>query len=346
MAKFKTARKKNKLKISACYIVKNNAADLEISLRSLKKYVDEIIVTDTGSTDDTVKVAEKFGAKIFHYEWNDDFAAARNFALSKVSGDTIIFLDADEFFTNLTAKNIRPVIERAAQAKKNALLINLVNIDRDNGNKILDDTYCLRIFKNLPGLHYVGKIHEELRVGEKNISEVVFVPQDVLQIFHTGYSTSISREKAERNLKMLLAELEETNEPQRIYGYIAECYDGLGDSVNAEKFARLDIGSGKKNTTFESTSYRIMLKILARDSGRTDERKIFAEKAVEDFPDLPEFVAELAECNAVAGDFKKAIELGKTALKKFENYRQTEPTTFDAESAKFLEQRIKLWSAR
>ena len=158
-----------------------------------------------------------------------------------------------------------------------------MNIDTDNGNKILDDTYCLRIFKNLPGLHYVGKIHEELRVDDKNISGIIFVPPDVLQIYHTGYSTSLSREKAERNLKMLLAELEETDEPQRIYGYIAECYDGLNDVANAEKFARLDIESGKKQTTFESTSYRIILKILARDSARADERKIFAERAVEDF---------------------------------------------------------------
>ena len=93
--------------------MKNEAKELKISIDSLKKFVDEIVVVDTGSTDDTVKVAKKFGAKIFYYDWQDDFSAPRNLALSKASGDWIIFLDADEFFSAETAKNIPFVVERA-----------------------------------------------------------------------------------------------------------------------------------------------------------------------------------------------------------------------------------------
>jgi len=137
-----------KIKISACYIVKNEARELKISIESLKKFVDEIVVVDTGSTDDTVKVAKKFGAKIFYFDWNDDFSAPRNLALKKCSGDWIIFLDADEFFTPETAKNIPAVIERVEQFKQNAILVQRVNIDADDGNKIQSTDFSVRIMKN------------------------------------------------------------------------------------------------------------------------------------------------------------------------------------------------------
>ncbi len=345
MAKFK-APKKNKLKISACYIVKNAAEDLKVSLQSLKKFVDEIIVVDTGSSDETVEVAESFGAKIFVDMWHDDFSDPRNIALKNSSGNWIVFPDADEYFTAETAKNLRAIIERADSVKKTGLLVNLVNIDKDNGNKILDSTYVLRIFKKLPGIRYVGKIHEELRIGKKNLSDVVFVPANLLTIYHTGYSANLSRSKAERNLKMLLAELETTDEPERIYAYIAECYDGLEDYENAEKFARLDIETGKKNTTFSSVSYRILLNLLAKDFSRLDDRKEIAALAVETFPDLPEFTAELAECHAAAGDFETAAKTMQKALEKFQNYKGMEPSIFNSETAKFAESRMKMFEQK
>ena len=335
--------KKKILKISACYIVKNNEDELKISLQSLRDSVDEIIVVDTGSTDGTAEVAKSFGAKIFYRDWDDDFSAPRNLAISKATGDWIIFLDSDEFFTDETKKNIRPVVEQLKNFQKNGLLVHLVNIDKNSGNKILDTSFVLRIIKNQAGLHYVGKIHEELRVGENFLSEVTFAPPNILTIFHTGYSASLNKTKAERNLKILLEELSETNEPQRIYGYIAECYSGLEDFENAEKFARLDIESGNTQKIFSTSSYRIILSILAKDFSRSAEREKFAALAVKDFPALPEFTAELAECFAQKKKFQKAIETMQSAIQKFRNYKGIEPTQFNEGMVNFAEKRIKLW---
>lgn len=340
MAKTKKIRDK-KIKISACYIVKDNAAELKTSLSSLKNFVQEIIVVDTGSSDNTVQVAKKFGAKVFHQAWQDDFSAPRNFALKKASGDWVIFLDADEYFSEETAKNIPAVVERADQFDKNAVQVFLVNIDKDDNNKVQDTDYVVRIMKKDPALRYVGKIHEELRLGDEILSAVTTAPPEILTLYHTGYSTSLNRSKAERNLKMLLAELAETKEPQRIYGYIAVCYNGLGDRANAAKFAMLDIQSGGRK---KISSYRILLVMLSQESNLRNHRAKFARLAVKDFPNMPEFLAEFAECFALSGEFFKAAKTMATALEKFQNYNEPEPTQFNEGLAKFAERRIERWT--
>ena len=71
--------------ISLCMIVKNEADILRRCLVSIADLMDEIIIVDTGSTDRTKEIAEEFTDKIYDYEWQDDFAAARNFAFSKAS---------------------------------------------------------------------------------------------------------------------------------------------------------------------------------------------------------------------------------------------------------------------
>ena len=330
----------NKIKISACYIVKNESENLKTSLKSLFGQVDEIILVDTGSIDDTIKIAKSFGAKIFYETWNDDFSAPRNVALHHAAGDWIIFLDADEYFTADTAKNIRPVIEKISPMNINGLMINLINVDVNDGNKILDANYLLRIFRNLDGLGYVGKIHEELRFRGKNLSEIIPLPKNFLTLIHTGYSAAFNRSKAERNLKLLLTELE-TN-PARVYGYIAQCYNGLDDFFNAEKFAKLDIESGVKHSTFSSSSYRILLDILAREN-RLDERIIFAERAIKNFPALPDFYAELAECYAAKNNLEDAALMMSLALDKFKIYDGVETSIFNDELAEIAANRINFW---
>lgn len=326
------------MKISACYIVKDCAKDFERSLKSLSDSVDEIVVVDTGSSDDTVAVAEKFGARIFHEAWADDFSVPRNVALANATGDWILFLDSDEFFAKDTGKNLRFVVERAEEAKQQGVLVRIVNVDSSGAFfKIINVNFVLRIFKNTRGLRYVGRIHEELTPAP---SEVTFVPPKLLAIFHTGYSSQINRAKAERNLRILRAELDETDNPARIYGYLAETYAGLKNHTEAEKFARLDLDAD----TSATRSYRILLTILAQNPARANERLAIAQKAADKFPALPEFSAELGEAYAALGDYARAYELLNDALKKFKTYRGIEPTTFTAATADYVKQRAASWA--
>ena len=82
--------------LTVCMIVKNEEADLPRCLASIKAVADEIVVVDTGSTDRTVEIAQSFGAIVGHFEWCDDFAAARNAALKLATCEWVFQLDADE----------------------------------------------------------------------------------------------------------------------------------------------------------------------------------------------------------------------------------------------------------
>lgn len=328
--------------LSACYIVRNEADNLAKSLASIAGKVDELIVVDTGSTDDTVAIAQRAGAKVVQIEWQDDFAAARNVALQQAQGDWILFLDADEYFYQETAKNLRQYVQ--GQKEANLLMIYMRNIDRQTGQSMLD-FYAPRLFRRQAGLHYVGRIHEQLRVNDQVPQPLVCVEPSVLTLIHTGYSAELSQGKAERNLQMLLAEMKSTKTPEQLYMYLAETYDGLGQLDKAMHYARLDIESGKKMVSYASRSYRILLRILAERPAVFQERAEIAQQACRDFPELPDFHAEQAECLAYALDFAGAVQEAELTLKLLAAYHGIEPCMFSAEDAQSLRHRKQIWEA-
>ena len=138
------------MKISAIYIAKNEAENIARSLESVKDSVDELILVDTGSSDDTVKIFESYGGRVYYQSWQDDFSAPRNLALSKATGDWVILLDADEYFTKDSQKNIVNAI-KSAPRECDGILITLKNVEKSTG-KLQDKFYALRIVRRLQGL--------------------------------------------------------------------------------------------------------------------------------------------------------------------------------------------------
>ncbi|MGH9426892.1 MAG: glycosyltransferase family 2 protein, partial [Terriglobia bacterium] len=95
---------KRRPKLSLCMIVKNEQRWLEDCLNSVKELVDEMIIVDTGSRDNTVEIAQRFGARLFDHPWSGDFSEARNHSLGSATGDWILVLDADEKLAQRDAK--------------------------------------------------------------------------------------------------------------------------------------------------------------------------------------------------------------------------------------------------
>lgn len=331
------------LKISACYIVKNEAKNLAKSIKSLKNQVNEIVVVDTGSADNTIAVARKLGARVYSFPWQDDFSKARNFALSKAKGEWLVLLDADEYFTAKTAGNIRQVISQAQQA--DGLLIQMVNYDVDKA-EIQDYFYQLRIVCNQQGLHYEGKIHEELKLSEGKSMKFLRIPPEMLEIYHTGYASSVSRQKLERNLKLLQQAVDNGQSEADLARYFCDCYLGLGDMEKCTYYGWLDVKKGRQSVNFGSRCHRVL---MAYYGGRNDgesisKRRQLAEISVEQYPEVPDFWAEYSECLYQTGEYAQAIAAMEKALELMQDYHGMEPSMLVEEHMESqLEDRLQVF---
>ena len=133
-------------KISGCLIVKNEEENLPKCLTSLSPFVDELIIVDTGSTDLTRQVAQEFTSKLFHFDWCDDFAAARNFALEKTSGEWILTLDADE---ELIVQDTQWRDNLPTESDSLVMTLSLRSAEDD-----MTAMLAQRLFRNSPRLRY------------------------------------------------------------------------------------------------------------------------------------------------------------------------------------------------
>ncbi|MEA5021307.1 MAG: glycosyltransferase [Desulfitobacterium hafniense] len=304
-------------------IAKNEEKNIARCIESYKGVVDEIIVVDTGSTDKTVEIAENLGAKVYHYQWNDHFADAKNYALDRAKGNWIIFLDADEYFVEGTAQNIIPLIRRLP-AQYKAIACRMQNIDYANG-RLLDEITHVRIFRRDKNIRYKNSIHECLfyKVKDKTI-EAYLVDEKELLIHHKGYSLSDQGRKSRRNLALLLKQLNDAPEDPTIYQYISDCYFGLEDWEQCVKYAKMSIDSGAEFVGYNVKPYQNIIDSMLRLKCNTND--IFKEvhAGINKFPYHPSFHFYLAN---MLYDLKKYDE----AYKEYEKTLQLQKEYSDIE---------------
>lgn len=129
--------------ISVCIITKNECDNLNICLERLSSYPVEIVVIDTGSTDNTKQVARKYTGNVYDFEWINDFSAARNFAISKATKDYILMIDTDEFIDTFDYDAIIKLIK----ANPNSVgRIHRKNIFESNGSDMTSNELINRLF--------------------------------------------------------------------------------------------------------------------------------------------------------------------------------------------------------
>jgi glycosyltransferase involved in cell wall biosynthesis len=144
--------------LSLCMIVKNEEKFLPMCLESVKDYVDEIIIVDTGSTDKTVEIAGKYGAKIYNHPWENSFSKARNYSLKYATCDWILILDADEEIDKEDTHKLKDVI------KENGVdIIHLHVFNRTIEGRNVSIHNSGRLFKNHLGFCYEGIVHNVLK---------------------------------------------------------------------------------------------------------------------------------------------------------------------------------------
>ena len=291
----KKRNKKNKkpvqasVRLSQCMIVKNEEKNIEKALSWAKGIAFEQIVVDTGSTDRTVEIAEKMGARVLHFEWINDFSAAKNYAIEQASGNWIAFLDADEYFSPEDAKELMVIlkeIRKAPEFHERIFMLKTpwVQVDDDgNPTTILKQE---RIFRNIPEIRYEGRIHEQPTIPSyKNIFST-----DRLFIIHTGYSKSATEAtgKAERNISLLRRELIDRPDDLNLKAYLADSLSSLDGAENwaaAEALYREVVAGSGVSKFLKLEAYKRLIRAGIKTEGQLADAEDLSLMALKEFPD-------------------------------------------------------------
>jgi glycosyltransferase involved in cell wall biosynthesis len=192
--------------MSLCMIVKDEEKVLRRCLDSVKGIIDEIIIVDTGSTDNTKAIAREYTDKIYDFEWNGNFSEARNYAASKATGKWILVLDADEY---VERNNLQKAIDeiKEHQDAYDMYLATIINFSGKNAEFTAQHRHW-RIYKNDGTIHFYRAIHEQLTKANKEAS----VGESSLIIYHSGYLSQVVREKnkIERNVPLVQSEIQQS----------------------------------------------------------------------------------------------------------------------------------------
>ncbi len=241
-------------------IVKNEADKLEKCLLSLKPLRDavssELIIVDTGSTDNTVQIAQKFTDDVRYFEWCKDFSAARNKSMEDAKGEWFMFIDADEWFEN--TDELISFFASGEYKRYNSATYIQRNYTSTNINGHYLDFDALRLTKILPDTKFVDKIHEWLNTTAEPIKKISSFAH------HFGYAevNDGDREnKRKRNEELLLKSLEENDKKVSLYFQLFDCYYGV-DNNSAVMYARKGIKVNKE-LNYNIYGEYVFLKLIA-----------------------------------------------------------------------------------
>lgn len=273
----------SKMPVSVCIIAKNEENFIEDCLKHLLPYGMEIIVADTGSTDRTKEIAQKYADKVVDFEWIDDFAAARNYCASFASNNWILAIDCDEIVQSVDIRILRMLMQKHARYTG---VLRLKNITDDGrGNKGYVNTDVPRMY-NKNFYKFDCAIHEQIvpvdPAKRDDAMDGFLLPIDII---HHGYALDdeTMKKKQVRNLELLYKELETTPDKGYVYFQIGQSQltlNGAEEAIDAYEKAMENVPDLERYYVPELI---MSLANAYADADRIPEALALMEKYAKDF---------------------------------------------------------------
>lgn len=307
--------------LSVCIIAKNEEAHIEECLNRLSPYGFEIVLTDTGSTDRTLAIAETYTDRIYHFDWCDDFSAARNFCMQKASHDWILSLDCDEYIETLDLAALSRCMEKHPDCAGRILIRSRF---LRGGQSSFEQTRVSRL-ANRCAFHFTGTVHEQLERRDGSPKTVYDVPVTILHVGYDETETDL-QEKSRRNIALLKNQLEREGPDPYLYFQLGQSYRRIGDaekafqSFDAGLSLEVDPGLDYVKTMVESYGYTLLdLKRNREALGLAELYDVFATRA--DFI----FLMGLVYMNnglfdAAVDEFKKSVTMEESTVEGVNSY--------------------------
>lgn len=288
--------------ISLCMIVKNEEEVLARCLNSVKKAVDEIIIVDTGSVDETKKIAKSFGAKVYEFEWIDDFSAARNYSFSFASCDYIIWLDADDVISPQDLKKLIALKKTLDGSVRQIAATYNVAFSADD--RVQMSYFRERIFLREACYKWIGFVHEVIPL-EKDCFYADFC------VSHRKIHSS--DRNSDRNLKIYEKHLKKgiTFDARSMYYYARELfYNGKYNEAISIFLKFIDMNA---NTADKIGALSLLSKCYIQIRDETNALKYLFQSFTLSLP-RPEICCDIANIYFINNDYNSAIFWYNTAL--------------------------------
>jgi GT2 family glycosyltransferase/tetratricopeptide (TPR) repeat protein len=273
------------VRLSLCMIVRDNARTLEACLASIRPWVDEMIVVDTGSTDETPRIAARMGARVFHFPWCDSFSAARNESLRHARGRWVFWMDSDDVISADNGRKLRALAE--AEPPPGVLgYVMQVHCPGPGPDGDLDLTVVdhVKLFRNLPHLRFEGRIHEQIlpairRSGGETAWTDVFV-------VHAGYDHSPEGQerKRQRDFYLLYKDLEDRPEHPFVLFNLGMTHADVGEYDRAADFLERCIRRSGEGESHLRKAYALLAYCRGR-LGQAAEARRACEDGLRYFPE-------------------------------------------------------------
>lgn len=324
------------IKLSQCMIVKNEEKNIEKALSWAKPIAFEQIVVDTGSTDRTVELAKKLGAKVYHFKWVDDFSAAKNFAIEHASGDWIAFLDADEYLgSQQEAESFLKLLQRledSYEEEKGPHIISASVLCLDDEGKVFSKGVEEHVFRNMSGLRFHRKIHEVIDFDPSMRRKPVYYnAQEEISIYHTGYAggEETQIEKSKRNIRLLEQILQQNPNDYNSRYYLGIALFVAGEKKRAEKLFYEVIhyqGAGLGNIIRDQAYFYLMKSILNEGDLEREQELLRIYEGIQicspDYPD-PDYL--MGAWFARRREWAPSIQYYLQAIQKMDSYKGQTP---------------------
>ena len=303
-------------KLSLCMIVQNEAAQLPRCLASVQGWVDEMVIADTGSTDETVALAQQAGARVLQIPWQEDFAGARNQALAAVEGEWVLVLDADEVFNSPLQATVNQAI-----AGDQALVVNLMR--QEVGASQSPYSLVSRLFRRHPQLKFNRPYHETIDdsvlalLKQEPQWQIITLPGVAIQ--HYGYTPENlqAKNKAQRAKVLLTQALQDNPQDAYLCSKLGALLLQLGQEKDGLKLLKQGLKSNQGSVQVRFELHYHLANAYKR-SGKWELALKHYQKAINEDILLPLKLGALNNCGSLLnqlGDYPQAQRIFEAVVK-------------------------------
>jgi tetratricopeptide (TPR) repeat protein len=296
-------------RLSVAILARNCAAPLAATIESVQCIADEIVVLDTGSTDNTVTIAVECGALVHRYAWEENFAAARNACLAKLSGDWVLWLDAGETITAGDAAELSEFVTAGADPEHVYQLA--IQVPAAPGQLGAEQIVAVRLHPRHAGLEFTGRLRERLDDAIARLDLQVDRLPLVIHRSERDHEPAVKAAKAQRNIRLVDLALAEQGPTSELHNLLGEAFQILGDSTRSSQHYHRALSLAMPGSRDQLEAYYGLLTSLDGSAADRADQLSLAMLALEHFPLDTQLLVAL-------GGYLQSLEQPELAVRSFD----------------------------